>query len=217
MNRKLTVLALAPLLLAAGCNSTHGTGGSGTAAAPPVTVSSAPPSTPSEVPPVSPTPPTGSSTAPGKPSTATSQPTRCRVADLKVTQQGSPGGGAAGSMYTWLVFRNVSGRTCTLSGYPGVSWVAPGSGQQVNEPMRRATATTAPRVVLAAGAVGHAVVQEGHPEALEPQCREVPVAGFRVYPPGETASVFVALPHKACSARGVGSAAVSPVFAGLSE
>src|SRR5947207_672674 len=62
---------------------------------------------------------------------------RCHTGDLAVTQQTAPGGGAAGSYGELLVFRNTSSRSCTMFGYPGVSFVGGGSGQQVNDPFRR--------------------------------------------------------------------------------
>jgi hypothetical protein len=136
---------------------------------------------------------------------------------LKVTAQAAPGGGAAGSVYVWLVFTNVSARTCTLYGYPGVSWVTGPSGQQVNDPTGRMTDVTPARVVLAPQASGHAVVRHGQPGAFEPSCHAVDVAGFRVYPPDETASVFVPWAAQACSANGVNVGAVSPIVSGLTE
>ncbi|GAA2329915.1 DUF4232 domain-containing protein [Dactylosporangium salmoneum] len=155
----------------------------------------------------------------GSPSTPTTDPsvpsTRCHTSDLKISAQGAPGGGAAGSEYTWLVFTNVSTRPCSLYGFPGVSWVTAASGQQVNDPTARMTELKPARIVLAPQGVAHAVVRHGHPGAFEPDCHAVSVAGFRVYPPDETAAVFVPWPATACSAKGINVGAVSPVTAGL--
>jgi hypothetical protein len=142
---------------------------------------------------------------------------RCHTGELKVTAQVAPGGGAAGSVYLWLVFTNVSARTCTLYGYPGVSWVTGPSGQQVNDPTGRRTDITPTQVVLAPQASGHAVVRHGQPGLFEPSCHAVEVAGFRVYPPDETASVFVPWTAQACSTKGVNVGAVSPIISGLSQ
>ncbi|MEU7867133.1 DUF4232 domain-containing protein [Dactylosporangium sp. NPDC049140] len=150
------------------------------------------------------------------PATATSsQSVRCHTNELKVAVQTAPGGGAQGSEYVWLVFTNVSGRTCSLYGYPGVSWVTGASGSQVNDPARR-TGVAPARVVLAPGAVAHAQVRYGKPEMYGEECQLAAVAGFRVYPPDETAAVFVPLAGRACSAKGVGVAEVWPIVAGLS-
>jgi hypothetical protein len=116
----------------------------------------------------------------------------------------------------WLVFTNVSGRTCTVYGYPGVSWVTGPSGQQVNDPTQRADATPA-RVVLTPGGVAHAQVRHAKPEMYGADCHAVQVAGFRVYPPDETAAVFVPWTSQACSAKGVDVGEVWPIAAGLSE
>jgi len=166
---------------------------------------------PSLEPPVSAESPSTSATS------TTVQSTRCHTGELQVTAQGSPGGGAAGSVYHWLVFRNVSSRTCTLYGYPGVSWVTGPSGQQVNDPVQRMTDVTPVRVELAPQGVAHAVVRQGQPGAFEPQCHAVQVAGFRVYPPDETAAVFVPWATQACSAKGIDVGTVSPIVAGLNE
>ncbi|GAA3213366.1 DUF4232 domain-containing protein [Dactylosporangium siamense] len=205
MKRCIAALALMPLpLLAAGCDPNEGPGGP----------SSAPSVTPSSAPVV-----TGSSAPPGSAVPSGSQPrsAACHTGDLRVTTQGAPGGGAAGSQYDWLVFRNVSARTCTLYGYPGVSWLTGPSGQQVNDPLQREQNVTPARVVLAPQGAAHAVVQRGQPGAFEPQCHAVEVAGFRVYPPDETASVFVPLATQACSTKGINVGTVSPIVAGLSE
>jgi hypothetical protein len=79
------------------------------------------------------------------------------------------------------------------------------------------TGTTPARVVLAPQASGHAVLRHGQPGAFEPSCHAVDVAGFRVYPPDETASVFVPSAAQACSANGVNVGAVSPIVSGLSQ
>jgi hypothetical protein len=197
MKHRIAVLALAPLLLAAGCESV-GTAGGQSSTSP---RSSAPIVTQPPVP-------------PGSAGQDTSQPQsqRCRTGELKITAQGAPGGGAAGNLYVWLVFTNVSARTCSLYGYPGVSWVTGPAGRQVNDPVRRTTDLTPARVVLAPQASAHAVLQQGQPGAFEPNCHAVQAAGFRVYPPDETASVFVAWAAPACSANGVDVGAVSPIM-----
>lgn len=60
---------------------------------------------------------------------------RCHTADLTVT----PGnrGGTAGTSYLNLVFTNRSPHSCTLYGYPGVSWVTGDNGAQVNNGFTR--------------------------------------------------------------------------------
>jgi Protein of unknown function (DUF4232) len=175
---------------------------------------SATPSAPASPVPPSPEPPV-SAEPPGSAAPSVSQ--RCRTGELKITAQTAPGGGAAGSLYHWLVFRNVSARTCTLYGYPGVSWVSGPSGQQINDPVQRLTNVTPVRVVLAPQGLAHAQVQQAQPGAFEPDCHAVEAAGFRVYPPDETASVFVPWTALACSTKGIDVGTVSPIVAGLTQ
>ncbi|GAA3297988.1 DUF4232 domain-containing protein [Dactylosporangium vinaceum] len=148
----------------------------------------------------------------------TQQIGRCHTGDLKVTAQGAmSGGGEMNNRYVWLVFTNTSSRSCTLYGYPGVSWVAGDSGQQVNEATVRKSGTTPARFTLAPQASGHATVHDGNPDAFGPECQPVEVRGYRVYPPDETAAIFVPWAVMACSGRGVNVGTVSPLVPGLSE
>ena len=114
------------------------------------------------------------------------------------------GEGAAGTDYETLVFTNTSGHTCTLYGYPGVSWVAGDDGHQVGDAFTRDSAVTKPKVTLARGRAGYATLAL-HDVGLFPaaKCKPAAVRGLRVYPPDETKSIFVALPSKACTAKGV--------------
>jgi hypothetical protein len=139
---------------------------------------------------------------------------RCHTGDLVVTRQTATGGGAAGSYGELLVFRNTSSRSCTLFGYPDVSFVGGGSGQQVNDPFRRDVGT--PMVVtVAPGGAAHALLLFGHPDAFPAgSCQAVQVDGYRVYPPDEATAVFVAAPQQACSVKGVGVPRVGVVQPG---
>lgn len=139
---------------------------------------------------------------------------RCHTGDLAVTRQTAPGGGAAGSYGELLVLRNTSSRSCTLFGYPGVSFVGGGSGQQVNDPFVRDVGTPM-EATVAPGGTAHALLLFGHPEAFSTgSCQPVQVDGYRVYPPDETTAVFVAAPQQACSVKGVGVPRVGVVQPG---
>jgi hypothetical protein len=164
------------------------------------------------------TPPTPGPTASNaEPSTSPSQSARCHVDELKMSVQSAAGGGAAGSMYSLLVFTNVSGRTCTLWGHPGVSWAKGPAGPQVNDAFRRNAGGTPDRVVLAPDGAAHALIQLGHPEAFEPQCHAVDVYGVRVYPPDETNSVVVPWATTTCSVNGVDVGIIYPIAVGPSN
>jgi hypothetical protein len=112
------------------------------------------------------------------------------------------GNGAAGSIYYQLKLTNLSGRACTLFGYPGVSAVDLG-GHQLGKAASRNPAHRAQRVTLANGATATATLQIAEagnfPRAT---CRQVTAAGIRVYPPNQTAAKIVPFPFQACSRTG---------------
>jgi hypothetical protein len=197
--RILTVAAIALLApLFAACTKTN-----------PTTAGPAPSS------PVLTSPSVPSDSSPPAPSPVPEKDTRCHTAGVKVTVLVQPGGGAAGSVYNWLIFTNVSGRACTLYGFPGVSYVTSPSGAQVNDPAKRVG--TPSRVTLAPNKAAHAQVQTGHPEAFPDTCKPVTVAGYRVYLPDESTPVFVAAPMQQCSTKGVNSTSVGPVQPGATD
>jgi hypothetical protein len=115
-----------------------------------------------------------------------------------------------------LVFTNTSGRVCTMYGYPGVSFVT-GAGGQVGDAARRNGGVPVVLVTVPVDGSAHARVrltQSGNYDAGV--CRPVAVAGLRVFPPDETAALFVAVPRQACSAAGVAVPEVLAVEPGAS-
>jgi hypothetical protein len=127
----------------------------------------------------------------GRPAVPVSQSTRCTVGDLKLSVGQSDA--AAGTVYRTLRFTNVSARTCTLQGFPGVSYVAGDDGHQVGAAASR-TPGGGGVVRLGAGQSASTVVALVNVHNYEAAtCRPQPVRGLRVYPPGETRSEFVAL------------------------
>jgi len=110
--------------------------------------------------------------------------------------------GAAGSVYEPLEMTNKGTASCTLYGYPGVSFVTEGSGQQVGADASRNSQHSAATVTLAPGATAESIVQVvDHMNYAPSQCKAADVSGFRVYPPGETAAAYVPFDHasSACS------------------
>jgi hypothetical protein len=215
--RRITTMLLvsAPIVtLLAGCS-----GGGGTAAAPtPATTTpaaTAPSATSSIGGPTaspSPTAPASASASPGGTGGQSGGTPRCHTGDLKVSVAADPGGGAAGSTYESLVFRNSAGHACTLTGFPGVSYVAGDHGTQVNAPFARDPGQRRPTVRLLPGVSAHATLRIPNWQNYPPEsCKPVSIRGFRVYPPDETASVFVSQPQKACSVTGIGVGAVRPI------
>ena len=181
---------LAVIALAAGCGSLQGSGagssssttdtGSATSTTTPATTSSV--SGGGSV-----TQSSGSSGGGGGPA----KTPECRSTDLKLGLGQSDG--TAGTVYIALQFTNKSGANCVLVGWPGVSYVANGNGQQVGAPAVRDGSIGA-QVTLKPGQLASAVVGMVDVGVFDPNvCKPTPVAGFRVYPPDETASMFIAL------------------------
>ncbi|MEV8212620.1 DUF4232 domain-containing protein [Leifsonia sp. NPDC077715] len=130
--------------------------------------------------------PTGTGTA-----TATPIDGQCDTANLTGTI-GKGGGGAAGSVEVTLVLTNNGSTQCSLQGWPGVSFVGDGNGTQLGKPADFDRSTPHPTVVLQPGGSAQAPLRItqalNYPEA---DCGPKPADGFRVYPPGSTASLFV--------------------------
>jgi hypothetical protein len=144
---------------------------------------------------------------------AAQQTSDCRTNRLAVTvREGDHG--MQKTRYL-LLFRNTSDRTCTLYGYPGVSFVRGDRGLQTGSPAWR-TGDAKSLVTLKPGGVAHAVLTTVRPEMAK-GCHAVAVRGFRVYPPNETAAAFVPAPQQACSTSGKSVPSIAPVRAGATE
>lgn len=139
-------------------------------------------------------------------------PGRCASGQLTVTVGGGSGG-AAGSIITAVNFVNKGAVTCTLDGHPGVSFVAGADGHQVGNAAKRVGASV--KITLTRGAVAHATLRVVQAGAFDPAtCHPTQARGFRVFPPDQTASAFVAHPQTACAGRGASQLTISPVEAG---
>jgi hypothetical protein len=118
-------------------------------------------------------------------------------------------GAAAGSVYYPLELTNTSGSTCTLFGYPGVSFVTGPSGTQLGQAASRNPVAAATTVTLAPGQVAHATLQVVQAANYDPaQCSPVTAHWLRVYPPNQFGSLYVQFTATACSGRlphGVGN------------
>jgi hypothetical protein len=137
--------------------------------------------------------PAGAAAAPGTP--------KCATSGLVVWLD-TNGNGTAGSTFYNLEFTNLSTRTCTLLGYPGVSAISL-SGRQLGSAASRDN-TRKPRTVsLKSGATATAVlrvVDAGNFPTIP--CREVTAAGLRVFAPNQAASKVIPFPFGACSRTG---------------
>ncbi len=163
----------------------------------------------------SPTPtPTPSATATPTPTTTpTPTPTPvepaiyCRLSELSVTPGQS--NGAAGSITVPVLFKNISQRTCSLQGYPGVAGLN-AAGQQVTQAVRTPFTHVGPpsAISLAPGQTASAPVQGSDvPVGTATTCVSYPK--LLVTPPGETHSQQVVVTLPGCNGLRVG-----PVVAG---
>ncbi|MFD1214594.1 DUF4232 domain-containing protein, partial [Arthrobacter sp. GCM10027362] len=112
----------------------------------------------------------------------------CKAAQLKASIATQPGGGAAGSVYRNLVLENTGTTACTLRGYPGVSYVD-ANGKQVGAPAQRNPDAAVTAVTVAPGGSAVAEVRQTNAQNYGEECRPTNVAGVRVYPPNDTASL----------------------------
>jgi hypothetical protein len=131
--------------------------------------------------------PTTASTTTSATSTSASGPSACPTSGLAVSLTGPEG--TAGHLEFQLAFRNTTAVTCTLTGFPGVSFVD-ADGTQLGVPVPRSSLPTT-TVSVGAGATVTAHLQVTDPGVLD--CPPSSPAGLRVYPPGQTASVTVPL------------------------
>jgi hypothetical protein len=119
--------------------------------------------------------------------------------DVWLNTQGT---GAAGTIYYNLEFTNLSGSSCTLFGFPGVSAVSL-AGTQLGSAASRNHGFTPHIVTLANGATATAILGIAQTSLFPAaQCQPVTAAGLRVYPPGQTAPKIVPYPFSACSKSG---------------
>lgn len=120
------------------------------------------------------------------------------------------GSSAAGHTGYKLNFTNLSGSTCTLFGYPGVSGVTL-AGTQIGSTASR-NGMTPHTVTLANGTTTHALVVITNTSLFPPSsCHQVTAAGLKVYPPNQTKARTVPFPFSACSKIGTIYLSISPV------
>lgn len=203
-----TVTALAATLALAGCSGSGGGSGTTTATATATTTTTA--TVPSTTGPSSTPSPSGTSTGgTGTGGGATDGPTsaaggRCVVGQLKGgTAPG--GGGAAGSVGIAITLTNTGTASCTLQGWPGVSFVGGGDGKQIGAAATLDRTSGHPTVTLAPGGSAQAAVkitEAGNYSSSD--CSPQAADGFRVYPPGSTASLFIpATGYTACASTSI--------------
>lgn len=144
---------------------------------------------------------TGGAIGPSVAMGQTAGPPGCRTSQLTVWR-GDPGNGAAGSIYYELQFSNISTRSCSLFGFPGVSAVT-AAGYRLGTPAVRDHAFSPTTVVLAPGTTAHAVLRVVN--ALNfpsTTCQPTTAAALKIYPPNQTAATVLAFRFPACAKAG---------------
>lgn len=136
--------------------------------------------------------------------------TTCATGDLRIRYADDQGGAGAGSVMGTFTFTNTGTASCTLRGFPGVSYVGGGNGTQVGEPATRTGDAVSTRTV-AAGKSVTAALRRSQPENYGSQCQQAPVDGFRVYPPGSTTAAFVTFKTTGCKSTDAPLLQVAPV------
>ena len=126
-----------------------------------------------------------------------SSSTECKAAQLKLAV--GSGDAAAGHFYVALNFTNTGASTCTMRGWPGVSYVTGDSGTQVGQPAVR-SGSIGSSISIAPGAVASSIVTVTDVAVFDGNsCQPTAVRGFRVYAPDDTASLFVARSGTGCA------------------
>jgi len=170
-------------LLVAACGSIGAPGAGPTAT---VTVTASQPGAPSTVTPTASTPAAGATPGP------------CSTAGLRVTL-GSQESAAAGHLYRTLDFTNISGASCTLYGYPGISFVTGVGGQQIGAAASRSPASKR-LVVLAPGKTAHAQMDLVDVLNFPPsKCAATTAHWIKVYPPNQFSATYVRWTAMVCS------------------
>ena len=136
-----------------------------------------------------------------------SGPQPCATSALKATI--GPAEGAAGSSYYPIDFTSNASTSCTLFGYPGVSFVTGQGGGQIGAAAVRDSVTAPALVTVAPGAIAHATLQvvnaSNYPAS---RCTITKAHWLRVYPPDQFTALYISFSAPTCA----GSATATPIL-----
>jgi Protein of unknown function (DUF4232) len=191
-------------LLGMGCSGPAAHPAAASRPQPATTVKTAPPATVTAPAPAQSSPPAApgpvSTRAPAPAPAGATAPPGCATTALTVAI--GQENGAAGSIYYPLEFRNVSGASCTLIGYPGVSFATGVGGREIGGAAVRNPTFAAQLVTLAPGATAHAslqvVVAQNYPASL---CDPVTAHWLRIFPPNQRAPLYLSFTAVTCTGR----------------
>ncbi len=138
----------------------------------------------------------------------------CRAAGMVAWAGEEPGGGTAGSVYYRIKLTNLSGRTCTVAGYPNVVAVDL-RGRRIGGAARHEAGKKPRRVKLAPGDTAVATLRIV--DALNfgaGRCRPTTAAGLRIWVPGGVGAKVAPLAFETCKRFSVKTLAVGAVTPG---
>ena len=146
-----------------------------------------------------PVPPTTATTAvPRTPTTSPASTPECATSQLRGALTNPSG--AAGSVGYAIQFVNTTAAACSLTGYPGVSYRAGATRTLVGAPAQRDPLNSVVTVTLRPGQAADATLIEVDSHNYDPAtCQLTTVDGLWVYPPDQTAALFLSQSTQACS------------------
>jgi hypothetical protein len=109
--------------------------------------------------------------------------------------------GTAGSIYQVIDFTNISNVSCTLYGYPGISFASTGSsGGQIGLSAKENPTSPRELVTLAPGATANALLRIVAAGNFPPAtCGMVTAHWLVIYPPNQTTPVYLKYTSPTCS------------------
>ncbi|GHH83623.1 hypothetical protein GCM10018793_46180 [Streptomyces sulfonofaciens] len=133
----------------------------------------------------------------------------CATSKLKTTAENFSAG--AGHTTFQIVFQNIGTASCTLSGYPGVSFVKAHNVQLGKAASR--TSTPSGPVTLIPNAHAYADVRtvDGPGGYTDEECDLTTVPTLRVYPPNQKESANIPWNKQECVGSGIQNLMVGPV------
>ncbi|MFI5778661.1 DUF4232 domain-containing protein [Nocardia sp. NPDC051570] len=121
---------------------------------------------------------------------------QCHTADLSanIGQESA----AAGTVGIPIIFTNNGSGPCIIQGFPGVSYANGPDSAPVGAPAARDGASGGPVQLVPGGQASALVLAVNVHNFPNEQCAPVSVPGLRIYPPDNTASVYLERTGTAC-------------------
>jgi hypothetical protein len=126
-------------------------------------------------------------------------PPGCQATGLSAKLGGSQG--AAGTSYQVIVLTNTGSASCTLYGYPGVSFVTGLGGRQIGRPATKNPLVARSLITLTPGGMANVLLAVHDAGAYG--CKIVAVHWLKIYPPGDFTSIYMNYDTQACAGRSI--------------